>query len=248
MFFRLFSRAPRMTISPFSGRPPRRRRRNRLLAAQIGAGQRAVPVLEQRLRPSLEDHFAAMLAGAGTEIDDVVGGADRLLVVFDDDDGVAEIAQPRQRRQQLAVVALMQPDRRLVEHVQHAGQIGADLRRQTDALSFAARQRRRAAIQREIADADVVQEAQPLADLPQHARGDQRLALGQLERLEHVERLADRQVHVVRDPATLHPHGQARQASAAGHDRRGTRAACDTARDPPGPPTSPRRTGAADSG
>ena len=85
---------------------------------------------------------AAELAGARAEVDDVVGHADRLFVVLDDDDRVAEIAQPRQRGEQLAVVALMQPDRRLVEHVQHAGQIRADLRGQADALSFAARQRR----------------------------------------------------------------------------------------------------------
>ena len=44
MFFRLFARAPRMTISPFERRPPRRRRRDRALAAQVGAGQRAVAV------------------------------------------------------------------------------------------------------------------------------------------------------------------------------------------------------------
>ncbi len=106
--------------------------------------------------------MAAEIARAGTEIDHVVGGADRFLVVLDDDHRVAEIAQPRQRRQQLAVVALVQADRRLVEHVEHAGEVRADLRREPDALPFAARQRRRAAAEREIADADVVQEPQPL--------------------------------------------------------------------------------------
>ena len=76
--------------------------------------------------------------------------------MLDDDDGVAEIAQPRERRQQRAVVALVQADRRLVEHVEHAGQVRADLRRQPDALPFAARQRRGAAAERQVADADVV--------------------------------------------------------------------------------------------
>ena len=71
--------------------------------------------------------------------------------------------------EQLAVVALVQADRRLVEHVQHAGQVRADLRRQPDALSFAARQRRRAAAERQVADADVVQEAQPILNLAQDA-------------------------------------------------------------------------------
>ena len=58
-----------------------------------------------------------MLAGAGSEVDDPVGRANRLFVMFDDDDGVAEIAKPGEGVQQLAVVTLMQTDRRLVEHV-----------------------------------------------------------------------------------------------------------------------------------
>ena len=191
MSFRLFARAPLTTIEPRVAGRREPRRLDRAFAAQVRAGQRSVgsvgPVaLEQRLRRPLEDHVAAVLAGAGPEIDDVVGGADRLLVVLDDDDGVAEIAQPRQRREQRAVVALVQADRRLVEHVEHAGQVRADLRRQADALPFAARQRRGAAAEREVADADVVEEAQAIADLAQDAAGDQVLAVGQFERVEHL--------------------------------------------------------------
>src|SRR6185503_13109076 len=84
-----------------------------------------------------------------------------------------------------------------------------NLRREADALPFAARQRRRAAVQRQVADADVVQELDALADLPQHAGRDERLALGQLELLEDLQRLADRQVHVLGDAAPLHAHRQA---------------------------------------
>ncbi len=54
---------------------------------------------------------------------------------------VAEIAQARERLQQPVVVALMQADRRLVEHVEHAGQAGADLGGEADALALAAGQR-----------------------------------------------------------------------------------------------------------
>ena len=67
-------------------------------------------------------------------------------VVLDDDDGVAEIAQRDQRREQARVVALVQPDRRLVEDVEHAGQPRADLGREADALALAARERRGAAV------------------------------------------------------------------------------------------------------
>ena len=158
---------------------------------------------------ALEDHLAAMLAGAGAKVDHVVGGPNRLLVVLDDDDRVAEIAQVRERRQQLAVVALVQADRRLVEDVQHPGQVGADLRGQPDALPLPARQRGGAAVQRQIADPDVVQEADAVANLPQHPARDQRFALGELEAVEHLDRRADRQVDVVGEAAPLDLHRQA---------------------------------------
>ena len=40
-----------------------------------------------------DDDLAAVLAGARPDVDDVVGDADGLLVVLDDDHGVAEVAQ-----------------------------------------------------------------------------------------------------------------------------------------------------------
>ena len=46
--------------------------------------------------------------GALAHVDHVVGGADRLFIVFHHHHGVAEIAETSERRQQLAVVALVQ--------------------------------------------------------------------------------------------------------------------------------------------
>ena len=77
-----------------------------------------------------------MGAGTGAHVEDMVGATDGVLVMLDDDHGIAQIAQPPQGRQQPIIVALMQ-------HIEHAGQAGADLRRQSDALAFAARQRAR---------------------------------------------------------------------------------------------------------
>ena len=43
-------------------------------------------------------------------VDQAVGRAHRALVVLDHEHGVAEVAQPLQRRDQALVVALAQPD------------------------------------------------------------------------------------------------------------------------------------------
>ncbi len=46
-----------------------------------------------------------------------------------------------ERAEQAVVVALMQPDGRLVEHIENAREARADLRGEADALRFTARQR-----------------------------------------------------------------------------------------------------------
>ena len=139
-----------------------------------------------------------MLAGAGPEVDDVVGGADRALVVLDHDHRVAEVAQALERPDQLLVVALVQADRRLVEDVEDADQARADLGREPDPLRLAAGERRRGALEREVADPDRVEEAQPLADLADDEPGDRALGLGQLERLDPLQRRARRELRVLR--------------------------------------------------
>ena len=245
--FRLLARAPLDDDLALGFLAARLRRLDRALAAEIRAGQRAVAVADQIRRRSLEDQLAAELAGAGTEVDHVIGRANRFFIVLDDDDGVAEIAQPAERRQQLAVVALMQADRRLVEHVEHAGQVRADLRRQADALPFAAGQGRRRPRQRQIADADVVEEAQPIADLLEDARGDDRLAIVELERVEQRERFGDRQVDVVGDRLALERDDEAFRIAGGCRCRPGIRAARDTDRALPAPPTSLLRSAGADS-
>ena len=106
--------------------------------SQICAGQ-AGRIAQHLLQGAFGHHLAAMDAGARAHIDDVIGGADRILVMFDDDDRVAEVAQAPERGQEAVVVALMQADGGLVEHVKHAGQARADLRGQADALGLAAR-------------------------------------------------------------------------------------------------------------
>jgi hypothetical protein len=75
------------------------------------------------LRGALGDDVSAVLARARAHVDQVVGRAHHLLVVLDDEDGVAEVAQALERGDQLAVVALVEADRGLVEDVEDAHEL-----------------------------------------------------------------------------------------------------------------------------
>ena len=103
--------------------------------------------------------LAAVLARARADVDDPVGGGDGVLVVLDDDEGVAEVAQPGERLDQPVVVALVQADARLVEDVEDADEPGADLGREPDALRLAAGQGAGRAVEAEVVEPDVEQEA-----------------------------------------------------------------------------------------
>src|SRR4051794_5380543 len=105
------------------------------LPRQVLPGDRLLG-LQHVLDRARDDDLAAVLPRARTDVDHVIGDTDRLFVVLDDDHGVAEVAQPHERLDEPAIVALVQTDRRLVEHVEHTDEAAADLRRKPDALRF----------------------------------------------------------------------------------------------------------------
>jgi hypothetical protein len=149
-----------------------------------------------------------MHAGAGADIDHMVGLEDGVLVMLDDDHGVAEVAQMLQRLQKPGVVALMQADGGLVQDIEHARQPRADLRRQPDALALAAGQRAGITRQCQVIQPDIVEEFQPIADLLEDARGDLVLLGRKLRRkvAEPAIRFADRHLRDLGDvqPVDLH--------------------------------------------
>ena len=83
-------------------------------------------------------------------------------------------ASSRERVEQHRVVARMQADGRLVEHVAHALQVRAELRGEPDALRLAARERRRGAVERQIAQARPARGTQARADLGEQHRARSR--------------------------------------------------------------------------
>src|SRR5215469_18235909 len=70
----------------------------------------------------------------------------------------------------------MQSDGGLVEHVAHALEVGAELRRETDALRLAARERGGGAIELQVAEPNALEELQSRPDLAQQIAGDCALA------------------------------------------------------------------------
>ena len=161
-------------------------------AGEVLPGERVTHRLDLCRRP-LRDDVAAVLTGPGAHVDEVIGRAHRPLVVLDDEHGVTEVPEAFECRDQLLVVPLVQPDRRLVEDVEHPHERGADLRREPDALGLAAGQRRGGALHREVADADVLQELEPLLDLTEDEPRDPTIVIRQLKLSNPLERPTRRQ-------------------------------------------------------
>ena len=155
MFFRLFWRAPLTSgLRGCSGFDPRQSLR--LHPAGLDGSRRfvgtGIAFLPERYCPvsdaspsesasaSPSGDLAAAIAGAGAEIEQIIGGGDHLAIMFDQDQRVAEIAQVFQGLAGAGVIARMQADGRFIKDVKDAGQAAADLAGQANALRFAAGQ------------------------------------------------------------------------------------------------------------
>ena len=142
---------------------------------------------------------------------------------------------PRSRRRsqggdQPRVVALVQADRRLVEDVEHADQARPDLGGQPDPLRLAAAQRGRRPLEREVAHAHVVEEAQPLVDLAQDQPRDLALGVGELELVEPLDRPPRGLRGELVDADAAHLHRQALGPQPRARRSRGTGAPTCTPR------------------
>ena len=128
---------------------------------------------------TLPHQLSAAFAGPGADVDDVVGAAYRVFVVFDHHQRVATFTELAECAQQNLVVARVQADGRFVQYITDTLQIGAKLRSQPDALRLTARQRGRTTVQRQVAQAHVFQEFKAAFDLGNQIPGDASLAAGQ---------------------------------------------------------------------
>ena len=102
----------------------------------------------------------------------------------------------------------MQPDRGLVEDVEDADEAGADLRGQSNALRFAARERAGPARERQVGQADVHEEGQAGLDLAEDGGGDRAGTALKLDVREECTRVRDRHVGELGDRQAADAHGQ----------------------------------------
>ena len=128
--------------------------------------------------------------------------------------GVAQVAQVPQGREQPLVVPVVQPDRGLVQDVEHAHEPAADLRGEPDPLRLTSRERRRRTAEGEVFQAHVLKEPQAivhlLEDRPRDVAVEARPAVAaERQSLEEGERITDRQLHHIAQAAPAHQHREA---------------------------------------
>ena len=102
----------------------------------------------------------------------------------------------------------MQSDRRLVQHIAHALQVGAELCGQPDALRLATGQRGRGAIERQIAQADFDEKVQAPADFGHDVARDCQLPARQRQAAQPAARLGNRHRTDLCNAAFVEAYGQ----------------------------------------
>ena len=150
------------------------------LSAEVTTGQR-LRRGSDLVECALGDDLSAERTRAGTDVDDVVGRRNGVVIVLDDEHRVAEVAQAFERGNEALVVALVQPDTRLVQNVEHAGQSAADLRGEADSLSFASGEGSALAFQGKVSQADFLEESEAPGNFRNHLRGNSLVFFAQLQ-------------------------------------------------------------------
>ena len=138
----------------------------------------------QLLRRAMPDHAATELAAFGAHIDQVVGIADNVQIVFDDDDRIAEIGKPMKHVKQAAHIVKVKPGGGLVKQVQGAAGLAfRKLAGKLHALGLTARKRGRGLAQMDVAKADVDQRLQLNANRRNVFQDGQGVGDGKLEQV-----------------------------------------------------------------
>ena len=174
------------------------------LPGEVLAGQ-GLLVLLDLLRVAFRNHVAAVHPGARAHVDHMLRGPDHVLVVLDHEHRVAEIAEGPEGLDQFPVVALVEPDGGLVEDVQDAHQVRADLGGEPDPLCLPAREGPGVPGEREIPEADFFEEVEPGLDLLDDLVCNLPLLVGQFQGPEPGGAARDRHVGDTDDGLPVDP-------------------------------------------
>ena len=207
MFFRLLPRAPASRTQPWFGLAAAAVAAEAAPAGQIVAGE-AVGRLLHFVGRALKNDLPAAFAGAGSDLDDLIGGPNDRLLMLDHDNRIAPVAKLLDRAEKLVDVAGMQPDRRLVEHVEHVHQAGAEGRGERHAARLAAAEGSQRAVEREVAEPDGFEISEPGLHLFEHHAADLPLVVGQIELAEEGGGVADLHRRDLADVPAADPRGQ----------------------------------------
>lgn len=74
--------------------------------------------IEQLVREALKEDMATCLTAVGADFDEVIGIGDDIEMVFDDDDGVAEVDQLVEELEEALAIVQMQADGGFFEQVE----------------------------------------------------------------------------------------------------------------------------------
>ncbi len=118
------------------------------------------------------EELAAELASAGAEVEEIVGGAEDVGIMLDDDDGVAEVAEIFEDADEANGVAGVEADGWLVEDIERADELRAEGCGELDALGLTAGKRGGETVEGEVLQADGEEEAEALADFMENLAGD----------------------------------------------------------------------------
>ena len=142
-------------------RPTVGRNRNRFLATQVRSRDTPHRLFEL-LRRATGDNLTTLVPRARSEIKNLVTIGNHFAVVFNHNQRVAQVAKFVQRPKQPQVVARMQTDCRLVEHIEHPAQTTPQLAGQPNSLGLTIAERRRSASQRKVIEPHIVEELHPV--------------------------------------------------------------------------------------
>ena len=152
------------------------------------------------------DDFAAQFAGSRSEVEQLIGAADNIMVVLNDEQRVAEVAQLVQGADQACVVARVEADGRFVEDVEHTAQTAANLAGEADALRFATGECRRSAADGEILQPDFDQKGEAIGNFADQFAGNLFLLSRQFPFTNDRQQITQRRPAVLVDRAALELH------------------------------------------